>query len=71
MHSCSSGALENQRVQLTVCDGQTFIARRLSVISEFDQSQPLVDDLVERVGAIGSIACYAAGEELLSCVGVE
>ena len=64
-------ALENQRVLLTFCDGQSFIARLLSVTSDLDRSQHLVYDQVEGVSAFEGIACYAAGEELLSCEGVK
>ncbi len=64
-------ALENQRVLLTFRDGQSFIARLLSVTSDLDRSQHLVYDQVEGVSALEGIACYAAGEELLSCEGVE
>ena len=35
-------ALENQRVLLTFRDGQSFIARLLSVTSDLDRSQHLV-----------------------------
>ena len=64
-------ALENQRVLLTFRDGQSFIARLLSVTSDLDWSQHLVYDQVEGVSAFEGIACYAAGEELLSCECVE
>ena len=64
-------ALENQRVLLTFRDGQSFIARLLSVTSDLDQSQHLVYDQVEGVSALEGIAWYAKGEELLSCKGVE
>jgi hypothetical protein len=64
-------ALENQRVLLTFRDGQSFIARLLSVTSDFDASQHLVYDQVEGISALEGIACYAAGEELLSCEGVK
>ena len=60
-------ALENQRVLLTFRDGQSFIARLLSVTSDLDGSQHLVYDQVEGVSALEGFACYAAGEELLSC----
>ncbi len=64
-------ALEDQRVQLTFRDGQSFVARLLSVTSDFDQSQHLVYDQVEGISGLEGITCYAAGEELLSCEGVE
>jgi hypothetical protein len=64
-------ALENQRVLLTFRDGQSFIARLLSVTSDLDRSQHLIYDQVEGVSAFEGIACYAAGEELLSCEGAE
>ena len=64
-------ALEDQRVLLTFRDGQSFIARLLSVTSDFDGSQHLVYDQVEGISALKGIACYAAGEELLSCEGAE
>jgi hypothetical protein len=64
-------ALENQRVLFTFRDGQSFIARLLSVTSDFDGSQHLVYDQVEGVSDYEGIACYAAGEELLSCEGVD
>lgn len=63
-------ALEDQRVQLTFRDGQSFVARLLSVTSDFDRSLHLVYDQVEGVSALEGIACYAAGEELLSCARV-
>ena len=63
--------LENQRVLLTFRDGQSFVARLLSVTSDLDRSQHLVYDQVEGVTAFEGIACYAAGEELLSCEGVK
>ena len=50
---------------------QSFIARLLSVTSDLDRSQHLVYDQVEGVSAFEGIACYAAGEELLSCEGVK
>ena len=64
-------ALQDQRVRLTFRDGQSFIARLLSVTSDFDRSQHLVYDQVEGESALEGITFYAAGEELLSCVGVE
>ena len=64
-------ALENQRVLLTFRDGQSFIARLLSVTSDLDRSQHLIYDQVEGVSALEGITCYAAGEELLSCEGAE
>ena len=64
-------ALENQRVLLTFRNGQSFIARLLSVTSDLDRSQHLIYDQVEGVSALEGIACYAAGEELLSCEGAE
>lgn len=39
--------------------------------SDLDRSQHLVYDQVEGVSALEGIACYAAGEELLSCEGVK
>ena len=63
--------LEDQRVLLTFRDGQSFIARLLSVTSDLDRSQHLVYDQVEGVSALAGIAWYAKGEELLSCKGVE
>ena len=63
--------LENHRVRFAFRDGQSFIARLLSVTSDFDRSQHLVYDQVEGVSALEGIVCYVAGEELLSCEGVE
>lgn len=45
-------ALENQRVLLTFRDGQSCIARLLSVTKDFDGSQHLVYDQVEGVSAL-------------------
>ena len=64
-------ALENHRVRLEFRGSQSFIARLLSVTSDFDRSQHLVYDQVEGESALEGITCYAAGEELLSCEGVE
>lgn len=64
-------ALENQRVQFAFSDGQSLIARLLSVTTDFDQSQHLIYDQVEGVNNFEGVTCYAAGEELISCVGVE
>ena len=64
-------ALEDQRVQLTFRDCQSFVARLLSVTSDLDQSQHLVYDQVEGERTLEGIACYTAGEELLFCESVE
>ena len=64
-------ASEGQRVQLTFHDGQSFVARLLSVTSDLNGSRHLVYDQVEGVSAIEGITCYAAGEELFSCEGVK
>ena len=50
-------ALENQRVLLTFRDGQSFIARLLTVTSDLDRSQHLIYDQVEGVSALEGIAC--------------
>jgi hypothetical protein len=64
-------ALQDRRVQMTFSDGQVLIATLLSVTSDFDGSRHLVYDKVEWSALSHpestSGACYAAGEQLLSC----
>jgi hypothetical protein len=64
--------LQDHRVLMTFADGQQIIATLHNVTTDFDASRHLIYDKVEWSALPhaqdNSVAYYAKGEELVSCV---
>lgn len=65
--------LQDHPVRMTFADGQVVIANLVSITTDLDESRHVVYDNVEWSAVPhpsgGSDSWYAAGEDLISCVG--